>query len=378
MNVIFNLIIAAEIVFIVYIGFSKCAKSIQSTKVTLLLLVAYSIPVFFIMYILITYFELGGTGIFIFATIAYIVPIKLLFKGSFINNLSTDMICLNYAMLIYCLSVQITNIFNVIELNIARLVIQTALFIITMPFYLHFISRMLLKIKNHSNNKITKRILALSSASVITLVLINFAYVFNVDSVKILSLLTLFSCSVMSYILLYYFIINYQSITNLRKIIYKDTLVDIKNRACVFKDIQLLMDCKNPFNLIYMDLDNFKLVNDKYGHQCGDEYLLEFVRLICEDTYLCSRLYRMSGDEFIIVSEDLNIAVYDIMNNINKRLDGFKIRGCAFKGVSYGYASYPIQGDTLDKIISIADSKMYDNKNSKIKEDVTEQIKSKV
>ncbi|MEG0823961.1 MAG: hypothetical protein RSG07_05600, partial [Erysipelotrichaceae bacterium] len=60
----------------------------------------------------------------------------------------------------------------------------------------------------------------------------------------------------------------------------------------------------------------------------------------------------------------------DIMNNINERLKNFKIRGCSFKGVSYGYASYPIQGDTLDKIISIADSKMYDNKNSKNREEI--------
>lgn len=117
------------------------------------------------------------------------------------------------------------------------------------------------------------------------------------------------------------------------------------------------------FHLIFMDLDHFKQVNDLYGHLAGDEYLCEFARRIESCLKGQGTLYRMSGDEFICLFTDKNSREF-----LEKLMDlSFSVTDCyiPFKGCSAGCAVFPDDCTSLDKLISLADTKMYRKKNKK-------------
>ncbi|MFZ3442896.1 GGDEF domain-containing protein [Vibrio harveyi] len=63
----------------------------------------------------------------------------------------------------------------------------------------------------------------------------------------------------------------------------------------------------DSFSILYMDLDKFKRVNDKYGHQMGDDILREFVMVISSSIQPEDRLVRWGGEEFVVFCPDINV-----------------------------------------------------------------------
>jgi diguanylate cyclase (GGDEF)-like protein len=63
----------------------------------------------------------------------------------------------------------------------------------------------------------------------------------------------------------------------------------------------------DSFSILYMDLDKFKRVNDKYGHQMGDDILREFVMVIASSIQTDDRLVRWGGEEFVVFCPNTNI-----------------------------------------------------------------------
>jgi diguanylate cyclase (GGDEF)-like protein len=90
----------------------------------------------------------------------------------------------------------------------------------------------------------------------------------------------------------------------LRKIANQDVLTQIKNRRAFNQDTGKLEDSQSFVSAILFDLDNFKKVNDFYGHATGDTVLIdatEYVRQLVQDQ---GKLYRIGGDEFAILCEN--------------------------------------------------------------------------
>lgn len=119
------------------------------------------------------------------------------------------------------------------------------------------------------------------------------------------------------------------------------------------------------FSLIYLDVDDFKSVNDYYGHAVGD-VLLEFV---------CSRLQsvlrqddllaRFGGDEFVLLLQGVSgLDAASVVTRFQHLLEApFTIDGRALTvTVSLGAASYPEQGSTIDALLRQADHAMYQSK----------------
>ncbi|HCX31476.1 MAG TPA: hypothetical protein DHU55_17160 [Blastocatellia bacterium] len=124
-----------------------------------------------------------------------------------------------------------------------------------------------------------------------------------------------------------------------------------------------------PFQVVMLDLDDFKLVNDTFGHKVGDKMLREMGRIIQTQLREYDFLARYAGDEFVaIVQELIGTQVEDLRSRIETAVSEFSLhlrgRGQARVGISVGTATYGVEGETLDQLLVAADQAMYRAKSS--------------
>lgn len=144
-----------------------------------------------------------------------------------------------------------------------------------------------------------------------------------------------------------------------------DPLTDLPNRYSLDEHIQS-GGPDQAFCLILIDFDNFKLINDSYGHQMGDLLLIAMANrlsLVIEEQ---DALYRKSGDEFIIYRNRLD-NVYDFCHRlsdvIKQRID---IMGNSFYiHASMGIVEHPKHGNNFDELMIHADIALYEAKKAR-------------
>lgn len=119
-----------------------------------------------------------------------------------------------------------------------------------------------------------------------------------------------------------------------------------------------------PFQVIMLDLDDFKLVNDTFGHKVGDRMLREVAALVLAQLRDYDFLARYAGDEFVAIVPDV---APDQVEELRERIEdlvsafGIEVRsqGRARVGISVGSAVYGKDGHTLDQLLVAADQAMY-------------------
>ena len=161
--------------------------------------------------------------------------------------------------------------------------------------------------------------------------------------------------------------------TDLRRRSEFDLLTDIPNRFALEKHLGALIEKARQdagiFGLIYVDLDKFKPVNDRYGHHIGDLYLQEVALRMKRQMRGGDILARLGGDEFAaLVSEARSRAgVEEIARRLERCFDEpFLLEGILLQGAaSIGLAIYPEDGATRDSILNAADAAMYAAKHAK-------------
>jgi diguanylate cyclase (GGDEF)-like protein/putative nucleotidyltransferase with HDIG domain len=124
-----------------------------------------------------------------------------------------------------------------------------------------------------------------------------------------------------------------------------------------------------PFQVIMLDLDDFKLVNDSFGHKVGDRMLREVAGLVHAQLREYDFLARYAGDEFVaIVPDTAAEQVEELRERIEKVVAGFSIdvraQGRARVGISVGSAVFGVDGETLDQLLVAADQAMYRAKST--------------
>ncbi len=153
----------------------------------------------------------------------------------------------------------------------------------------------------------------------------------------------------------------------LDELVNQDPLTKLLNRRGL--DIQLhsfshhAANEGNQFSLIYVDLDNFKLVNDTFGHEQGDNLLLEISEQLSLQLRDKDILARIGGDEFVIVLPTLaKLSVcQDIAGRCQKAVEGVAKRYATKVPVSasFGIALYPEDGKNAKELLATADEQMY-------------------
>jgi diguanylate cyclase (GGDEF)-like protein/putative nucleotidyltransferase with HDIG domain len=133
------------------------------------------------------------------------------------------------------------------------------------------------------------------------------------------------------------------------------------------------------FQVLMLDLDGFKAVNDTFGHKAGDKLLRELSKVMRAQLRDYDFLARYAGDEFVaVIPETEDVSVEELCQRLEKAVTGFVLPigdgRFARVGISIGAASYPSGGATLDQIIISADKAMYGVKSlrKRVKEERAE------
>lgn len=121
------------------------------------------------------------------------------------------------------------------------------------------------------------------------------------------------------------------------------------------------------FQLLMLDLDGFKAVNDTFGHKVGDKLLKEISKVMRGQLRDYDFLARYAGDEFVaIIPETDNRSVAELCQRIEKAINNFVLPigdgRFAQVGISVGSAAYPASGRVLDHLLISADKAMYEVK----------------
>mgnify|MGYP003587072289 CR=1 FL=1 len=153
----------------------------------------------------------------------------------------------------------------------------------------------------------------------------------------------------------------------LKKMVIKDSLTGAYNKQYFYKRVERkiveYLTFGNKFSILFLDLDGFKEVNDKYGHLIGDEILKTFVIKISEIIRPIDIIGRLGGDEFCILFSEMNLSqsmkiaeeCRKIAENISVETDKGRV------GITISGGIAEITDKTLDlfTLISRADEAMY-------------------
>jgi diguanylate cyclase (GGDEF)-like protein len=152
-----------------------------------------------------------------------------------------------------------------------------------------------------------------------------------------------------------------------------DLLTDVENRFSFDRHLENAINAARQsarvFGLLYVDLNDFKQVNDNYGHRTGDIYLQQVAARMKRQLRPGDVLARLGGDEFAVLVQDVrNLATAE---EVAQRLEHcfdppFECEGAVVQGsASIGIAMYPADGTTGDSLLSAADASMYVAKQTK-------------
>lgn len=174
-----------------------------------------------------------------------------------------------------------------------------------------------------------------------------------------------------------HFVVSFTDITELKKYTYElqyqathDNLTKLFNRQKLNdelnKEIQRDLRYGHGFSLIMFDIDNFKLVNDTYGHDVGDFVLKNISNITLQSIRSTDYASRWGGEEFMILLPETSLDDSEILaQNIRKNIEKFKFDEIPTPvTISLGVATYESKHKDKEEIIKNVDVALYQAKNS--------------
>jgi diguanylate cyclase (GGDEF)-like protein len=174
-----------------------------------------------------------------------------------------------------------------------------------------------------------------------------------------------------------YRILNDRS--RIRHLANHDPLTALANRRKALVDLKEFSEKNHQsgdaFALLSIDLDGFKPINDRYGHDMGDEVLIKVAQRLKSAVRSTDRVARMGGDEFLVMVADVNHQDQSFLLKYAQRLrevlsEPMSISASeqsVYLGASIGIAAYPRSANDIEALMEVADQAMYRAKREKTK-----------
>lgn len=153
---------------------------------------------------------------------------------------------------------------------------------------------------------------------------------------------------------------------SLEALAFHDPLTRLANRRKfqeeVERAIEKSVETNKPLALLYFDLNRFKTVNDRFGHETGDELLKYGAARVASTLRKLDILARLGGDEFALLLNNCNedgveIVVARLLDNVQR---SFKVgEHTLIADLSLGASFYPKDGENLTELLRHADTEMY-------------------
>jgi len=152
-----------------------------------------------------------------------------------------------------------------------------------------------------------------------------------------------------------------------------DPLTGLPNRrefySLLVDELQRASRYDRPMSLLWLDLDDFKNVNDRFGHLAGDEVLRRIAVLLRESIRSVDHVCRIGGEEFVVILPEMGLTdaietgerLRRLVRDTRIELDG---GASVANTVSIGVAAFPEHGGTVDALSGAADHAMYDAKHT--------------
>ncbi len=155
-------------------------------------------------------------------------------------------------------------------------------------------------------------------------------------------------------------------VATLRRTAVTDPLTGLGNREGFNRrlDEELLRARRyqHPLAVVMLDLDNFKRVNDRLGHQAGDEALVAVAGVLEREQRASDCAFRWGGDEFVVLLPEVGpVDARRAGERFARRIEGVQVRGMTL-ATSVGIASYPDDGEDREALLRRADALMYGRK----------------
>ena len=154
-----------------------------------------------------------------------------------------------------------------------------------------------------------------------------------------------------------------------------DPLTELPNARGFYMMLeQRIAECqrmnREPVAVVCMDIDDFKIVNDTYGHSIGDRLLASVAGVVRRELRQMDILTRYAGDEFVAImpmaSSKMAVSISERMRNaVEEQLFSVRNGTMVGLGVSLGVACFPDDGETSEELLSAAARRMQTDKNSR-------------
>jgi len=150
-----------------------------------------------------------------------------------------------------------------------------------------------------------------------------------------------------------------------------DALTSLPNRSCFLSKIELTLarakrHPEHRFALLFIDLDNFKQINDNHGHQAGDEFLVEVSQRLKDSVRDNDVVARLGGDEFVVLLDLLSEPelAEEVANRVIEKIaEPYRLKDCeVLSGASVGIALFEHDYHDVESIMQDADLAMYQAK----------------
>ncbi len=169
---------------------------------------------------------------------------------------------------------------------------------------------------------------------------------------------------------------RFEDLYKMHDLIHIDDVTGLYNQRKLYKDLTLLVDKfqheKDPFCILFLDIDHFKKVNDTYGHLVGTKLLenvAKDIKSLLRDSDIS---YRYGGDEFVVilVNSDATAGkivgerILQLIKDRKYEVDSKNEKKMINLSVSIGVAEFPSDAVNSQEILAIADRMMYEAKES--------------